>query len=105
VGSKYCSVAASKTAAGKSLRAVKNQSKTLTLKNKNEIFPKFLSPSIKTSYEHPASKIETFFGSNLHTPLIIEVVFFCPTLGTLSIITYFQYTQLCKTNPISEMTK
>jgi len=28
------------------------QSKTLTLKNKNKIFQKFLSPLLKTTYEH-----------------------------------------------------
>jgi hypothetical protein len=57
------------------------QSKTLTVKNKNKIFPKFLSPYPASSYKNPASKIETFFGSNLHTRLIIERVVFCPVLS------------------------
>jgi hypothetical protein len=78
VGSKYCSVAASKTAASKSFRAVKNQSKTLTVKNKNKIFQKFLSPFLKTTYEQYAVKYSRFFGSKLHTHLIIEGVFFTP---------------------------
>jgi len=56
----------------------KNQSKTLTPKNKNKIFPKFLSPYSTSSYKNPASKIETFFGSKLSTPLIIEAVFLLP---------------------------
>jgi len=56
----------------------KNQSKTPTLKNKNKIFPKFLSPYSTSSYKNPASKIETFFGSKLSTPLIIEAVFLLP---------------------------
>jgi len=65
-----------------SLKALKSgnivRSKTLTLKNENKIFPKFLSPSITTSYKNPASKIETFFDSKLPTRLIIEGVFFTP---------------------------
>jgi len=54
----------------------KYQSKTLTPKNKNKIFPKFLSPLPTSSYENPASKIKTFFGSKVSTRLIIEAVFF-----------------------------
>jgi len=54
------------------------QSETLTLKNKNKIFLKFLSPYPASSYKNPASKIETFFDSKLHTRLIIEGVFFYP---------------------------
>ena len=52
------------------------QSKTLTVKNKNKIFPKFLSPFLILSYKNQASKIETFFDSNLHTYLIIEGLLF-----------------------------
>jgi len=55
---------------------LKNQSKTLTLKNKNKIFPKFLSPSTKTTYGPQAPKNDRFFGSKLSTHLIIEAVFF-----------------------------
>ncbi|MDT8303673.1 MAG: hypothetical protein RQ760_19485, partial [Sedimentisphaerales bacterium] len=47
-------------------------------KNKNKIFPKFLSSYPVSSYKIPASKIETFFGSILHTHLIIEGAFFYP---------------------------
>jgi len=55
----------------------KKQSKTLTLKNKNKIFPKFLSPLSTSSYKNTVSKIETFFGSKAGIGLIIEAVFFC----------------------------
>ncbi len=55
---------------------LKIQSKTLTLKNKNKIFPKFLSPSITKSYEQRAPKNAQIFDSKLHTRLIIEGVFF-----------------------------
>ena len=52
------------------------------VKNKNKIFPKFLSPYPASSYKNPASKVETFFGSNLHTRLIIEGVFWnLPSIG------------------------
>jgi hypothetical protein len=51
------------------------QSKTLTVKNKNKIFPKFLSPSIIRTYEHQAKKNSRFFGSNVHPRLSIEGVF------------------------------
>ena len=54
------------------------QSKTLTLKNKNLNFQNFLSPFSISSYKNPASKIETFFDSNLHTRLIIEGKFLGP---------------------------
>jgi hypothetical protein len=54
------------------------RSKTLTPKNKNKIFPKFLSPSITTTYDPQAKKNSRFFGSKLHTRLIIEGVFFTP---------------------------
>ena len=54
------------------------QSKTLTPKNKNKIFSKFLSPFPTLSYKNPVSKIETFFDSKLHTRLIIEAYLFCP---------------------------
>jgi len=54
------------------------RSKTLTVKNKNKIFPKFLSPSIKTTYGPRASENGRNFDSKLHTRLIIEAVFFCP---------------------------
>ena len=55
------------------------RSKTLTLKNKNQIFQYFLYPLFKSNYKISASKIETFFGSNLHTHLIIEAgVFYQP---------------------------
>ncbi len=59
---------------------VKNQSKTLTLKNKNEIFQKFLSPSLTTTSGPRTPKNERIFSSNLHTHLIIEAGFFCPQL-------------------------
>ncbi|MHC4242791.1 MAG: hypothetical protein ACYSU4_10335, partial [Planctomycetota bacterium] len=54
------------------------QSKTLIVKNKNKIFPKFLSPSINTTYEQHANKNSRIFGSKLHTRLIIEGGFFSP---------------------------
>jgi hypothetical protein len=56
------------------------RSKTLTLKNKNKIFQKFLSPSITTTYKKSAQNKSQFFGSKLHTRLSIEGVFFCPQL-------------------------
>jgi len=52
------------------------QSKTLTVKNKNKIFPEFLSPSITMSYRPRAQKNNQNFGSKLHIRLIIEGVFF-----------------------------
>jgi hypothetical protein len=48
------------------------QSKTLTLKNKNKIFPKFLSPFTTTIYGQQSKKNGQIFDSKLHTPLIIE---------------------------------
>ena len=48
------------------------QSKTLTLKNKNQIFQNFLSPIPTTTYGPRAPGNELFFGSKLHTHLIIE---------------------------------
>jgi hypothetical protein len=63
------------------------QSKTLTVKNKNKIFPKFLSPSITTSYGHKALKNARFFGSKLHTRLIIEAQFLEFTLDWCSLAT------------------
>jgi hypothetical protein len=54
------------------------RSKTLTVKNKNKIFQKFLSPSTTTTYEPRPKKNSRFFGSKLHTRLIIEAVFFLP---------------------------
>jgi hypothetical protein len=54
------------------------QSKTLTLKNKNKIFPKFLSPFHITSYGPRTPENERIFGSKLHTPLFIEGMFFYP---------------------------
>jgi hypothetical protein len=59
---------------------LKKQSKTLTPKNKNKIFPKFISPSITTTYELHVTKNAQIFDSKLHTRLIIEGVFFCPQL-------------------------
>jgi len=56
------------------------RSKTLTLKNKNKIFPKFLSPFIKMIYECQAKKNARFFGSILHIRLIIEAGVFYPPL-------------------------
>jgi len=56
------------------------QSKTLTLKNKNKIFPKFLSPYITRIYKISTPKNARIFGSKLSTRLIIEAVFFCPQL-------------------------
>jgi glutaredoxin 2 len=53
----------------------KYQSKTLTPKNKNKIFPKFLSPSITKSYSRKAQKNAQNFGSKLHIRLIIEGCF------------------------------
>ncbi|MHC4245020.1 MAG: hypothetical protein ACYSU4_21640, partial [Planctomycetota bacterium] len=41
-----------------------------------KIFPKFLSPSINTTYEQHAKKNSRIFGSKLHTRLIIEAGFF-----------------------------
>jgi hypothetical protein len=54
------------------------QSKTLTLKNKNKIFPKLLSPFYIKRYEHSAKNNNQIFDSNLHTRLIIEGLLFCP---------------------------
>ena len=54
------------------------QSKTLTVKNKNKIFPKFLSPYYTLIYKNPASKNAQIFDSKLHTRLIIEAGFFSP---------------------------
>ena len=56
----------------KGVRSELFRQKTLTLKNKNKIFHFFYLLFSTSSYENPASKIETFFGSNLYTPLIIE---------------------------------
>jgi hypothetical protein len=56
----------------------KYQSKTRIVKNKNKIFPKFLSPSIIKAYGIHSAKYDYFFGSKLHTRLIIEGDFFCP---------------------------
>ncbi len=58
---------------------------TLTLKNKNLKFQDFLSPFSTLIYDNPASKIETFFGSNLHTHLIIEASFFPLTKNIVNI--------------------
>jgi hypothetical protein len=46
----------------------KKQSKTLTVKNKNKIFPKFLSPFPTTCYKNPASKNSQIFGQK-RTPV------------------------------------
>ncbi len=54
----------------------KNRSKKDIVKNKNLNFQKFLSPFYASSYKNPASKFETFFGSNASIPLIIEAGFF-----------------------------
>ena len=56
------------------------QSKTLTVKNKNKIFPKFLSPSITTTYSPRASGNGRIFDSKVPTRLIIEALLFCPQL-------------------------
>jgi hypothetical protein len=52
------------------------QSKTLTPKNKNKIFPKFLSPLFRTAYGPRAPENELIFDSKLHTRLIIEALLF-----------------------------
>ena len=57
------------------------QSKTLTPKNKNKIFPNFLSPYNTSSYKISAPKKAQIFDSKLSTRLIIEAVFFYPQLS------------------------
>jgi hypothetical protein len=64
------------------------RSKSVTQKNKNKILPKFLSPSITSTYGVPAQKNAKIFGSNLHTRLIIEGVFFTP-------VVYPEFIQAC----------
>jgi len=59
------------------------QSKTLTLKNKNKIFPKFLSPTMTTTYEKRDKKKSCFIDSKLPTHLIIEALLFCLGLGVV----------------------
>ena len=54
------------------------QSKTLTAKNKNINFQKFLSPFIKKSYEQQAQKNSKIFDSYVHIALIIEGRLFSP---------------------------
>jgi hypothetical protein len=57
-------------------KSTRFQSKTLTPKNKNQIFQNFLSPSKTKSYGPRAPENEQIFGSKLHTRLIIEGLFF-----------------------------
>jgi len=52
------------------------RSKTLTLKNKNKIFPKFLSPYSTLIYKISILKNSQFLGSNLHIALIMEALLF-----------------------------
>ena len=54
------------------------RSKTLTFKNKNKIFAKFLSPFWKTSYESQVTKNSEIFVPKPHIRLIIEGLLFSP---------------------------
>ncbi len=58
--------------------SVKNQSKTLIPKHKNQIFQIFLSSFPKTSYERRATRNGYIFVSKVQIALIIEGVFFYP---------------------------
>ena len=57
----------------KQSKTPKFQSKTLTPKNKNKIFPKFLSPSITTTYKHDghSGKSRRLFSISIDFSLII----------------------------------
>ena len=56
--------------------SARNQSKTLILQSKNQIFQKFLSSFAKTSYERRATRNGYIFASKVQVALIIEGVFF-----------------------------
>ncbi|MHC4244145.1 MAG: hypothetical protein ACYSU4_17195, partial [Planctomycetota bacterium] len=61
------------------------RSKTLIPKNKNKIFPKFLSPYYRKSYAPHNPKKWLIFRSKLHTRLIIEGLLFSLSAKTRSI--------------------
>ena len=56
--------------------SARNQPKTLIPKHKNQIFQKFLTHFLKTSYEQRATRNGYIFVSNVQLRLIIEGVFF-----------------------------
>lgn len=62
------------------------QSKTHIVKNKNKIFPIFLSPFLTESYACQASKYDRFFGSKVSTHLIIEALFLEFTLSLSKLV-------------------
>jgi len=57
--------------------SARNQSKTLILQSKNQIFQKFLSSFAKTSYERRATRNGYIFASKVQVALIIEALLFC----------------------------